>query len=241
MKSIVITGAGGGLGRALARAFADEGNTLYLLGRTMTTIGSVATEVEGIPVCCDVGDPDSVRQAFEEISGNSPTLDLLINNAGFYQPAFVRDTTDQQISAAIQTNLAGPVYCCREVIPRMSEGGQIINISSETVALNHAMFSMYQSSKAGLERFSEALREEIRPLGIRVTTARAGQMMDADSRSPSDDPAVLRQFAEENIKRGLDLRARPISSFDSAAALIKALANLPADIHVPEMSLEGWS
>jgi meso-butanediol dehydrogenase / (S,S)-butanediol dehydrogenase / diacetyl reductase len=84
------------------------------------------------------------------------------------------------------------------------------------VGLPHAMFSLYQSSKAALERFTEALHAELEPHGIRVTMVRAGQMMHEDSKSPATGE-LARRFAEENLKRGLDLRARPISSFSSVA------------------------
>ena len=82
------------------------------------------------------------------------------------------------------------------------------------------------SSKAGLERFTEALHAELEPHGIRVTMVRAGQMMDEDSKSPVAGE-LARRFAEENLKRGLDLRARPISSFSSVADVLRMLIHLP--------------
>lgn len=241
MKNIVVTGAGAGLGRALARRLAADGEAVILLGRTVGKLEELAAEL-GSPawaVACDVGNADSVRQAFARIAERTPTIDVLINNAGIYQPTFVKDASDTQIAAAVSTNLAGPIYCSRAVIPMLRRGGHIINISSETVSLPHAMFSLYQSSKAGLERFSEALRAELMSDGIRVTMVRAGQMMDADSKAPAVEMDVLIRFAEENMKRGLDLRGRPISSFESAAGIICSLVNLPADLNVPEIILEA--
>jgi NAD(P)-dependent dehydrogenase (short-subunit alcohol dehydrogenase family) len=138
----------------------------------------------------------------------------------------------------MMTNFAGPIYCSRAVIPMMQRGGHIINISSETVTLPHAMFSLYQSSKAGLERFTDALHAELEPDGIRVTLARAGQMMDSDSKRPADGE-LARRFAEENFKRGIDLRARPISSFNSVAEVLRGLVYLPADVNIPLISLEA--
>ncbi len=243
MKTVVITGAGAGLGRALAKGFASEGNRVILLGRTGAKVEKVAAEIGGdaLAITCDIGSPESVREAFARIEQEASVIDVLINNAGVYEPYFIKDATDEQISAAIQANLAGPIYCCRAAIPLMRKGCQIINVSSETVGLPHAMFALYQSSKAGLERFDEALRAELDPAGIRVTLVRAGQMMGEDSRPPSTDPDLLRVFAEENAKRGLDLRNRPISSFDSAASTIRSLTHLPADLQVPVMYMEGWA
>jgi len=239
-RCIAITGAGSGLGRALARRIATDGETVILLGRTQASLDAVAAELGNAKsVVCDVGSADSVRAAFATIAKQQSKIDVLINNAAIYQPFTVAEATDLQINAALMTNLAGPIHCSRAAIPMMQKGSHIINISSETVGLPHAMFSLYQSSKAGLERFTEALHAELEPEGIRVTLVRAGQMMDADSRSPTSDPALARRFAEENLKRGLDLRARPISSFESVAEVLCALIRLPNDVNVPRIVLEA--
>ena len=239
-RCIVITGAGSGLGRSLARRLAQDGDTVVLLGRTRARLDAVAAELGGgsYSVVCDVASADSVRTAFAAIAERHPGIDVLINNAGVYQPSFVKDATDAQIGVAVMTNFAGPVYCSRAVIPMMQRGGHIINISSETVGLPHAMFSLYQSSKAALERFTEALHAELEPDGIRVTMVRAGQMMDEDSKSPVTGE-LARTFAEENLKRGLDLRTRPISSFSSVADVLRMLIHLPGDVNVPQLILEA--
>ena len=239
-RCIAITGAGSGLGRALARSLASDGNTIILLGRTRATLDVVASELgpSCYAIACDVASADSVRTAFAAIAERHRKVDILINNAAVYRPFFVKDATDAQISVAVMTNFAGPIYCSRAVIPMMQRGSHIINISSETVGLPHAMFSLYQSSKAGLERFTDALHAELEPDGIRVTLVRAGQMMDADSKPPADGD-VARRFAEENLKRGLDLRARPISSFSSVAGVLRMLIGLPADVNVPRIILEA--
>jgi meso-butanediol dehydrogenase/(S,S)-butanediol dehydrogenase/diacetyl reductase len=239
-RCIAITGAGSGLGRSLARRLAQDGDTIVLLGRTRARLDALAAELGGgsYSVVCDVASADSVRAAFAAIAERHSGIDVLINNAGVYQPSFVKDATDEQIGAAVMTNFAGPVFCSRAVIPMMQKGGHIINISSETVGLPHAMFSLYQSSKAALERFTEALHAELEPHGIRVTMVRAGQMMDEDSKSPASGE-LARRFAEENLKRGLDLRARPISSFSSVADVLRMLVHLPGDVNVPQLFLEA--
>ncbi|HEX7858452.1 MAG TPA: SDR family oxidoreductase [Sphingobium sp.] len=240
-KSVIITGAGSGLGRALARKLAAEGHSLLLLGRTVAKLEAVVAELgaSATAIECDVGCPDSVRSAFAKIGEHHPQIDVLISNAGVFQPFLVKDATDKQINDALMTNLAGPVYCARAVIPMMRRGSQIITISSETVTMRHAMFSLYQSTKAGLERFTEALHEELAADGIRVTMVRAGQMSDADSK-PAASPEVARAFVEENLKRGLDLRTRPTSAFDTVANTMASLLSLPTDVHVPQIILEGY-
>jgi meso-butanediol dehydrogenase/(S,S)-butanediol dehydrogenase/diacetyl reductase len=240
MRCIVITGAGGGFGRALTRRLAADGHTIVVLGRTRAALDAVAAELgpQCLAVACDVASADSVRAAFAVIAERHPKIDVLINNAAVYQPFFVKDATDEQITAAVMTNFAGPVYCSRAAIPMMARGGHIISISSETVNLPYAMFSLYQSSKAGLERFTEALHAELEPDGIRVTMVRAGQMMDADSKSPATGE-LARRFAEENLKRGLNLRQRPISTFISVADVLSTLIRLPEDVNVSQMFLEA--
>lgn len=240
-RLVVVTGAGSGLGRAIARRLAADGDSVVLFGRTAAKLEAVAAELgaQAHAIACDVGRVESVRAAFAEIAERHGRVDVLINNAAIYQPTFVRDATDAQIEAALTTNFAGPIYCSRAAIPLMGRGGQILNISSETVSLPHAMFALYQSSKAGLERFTEALRAELEPDGIRVNMVRAGQMSGEDSKSPSDDLDLLRRFAEENIKRGLNLRERPISGFDSVAEVVRFLTHLPADLNASQVMLEA--
>jgi len=239
-KCIAITGAGTGLGRSLARGFSSDGHSVIVLGRSRTSLEAVTAELGSTchAVVCDVSSPDSVRNAFAEIAKRHSKIDMLINNAAVYEPNFVKDTTDAQIHTAAMTNFAGPIHCTRAAIPMMQRGGHIINISSETVELPHAMFSLYQSSKAGLERFTAALHAELEPDGIRVTLVRAGQMSDADSKSPVSGD-LARVFAVENMKRGLNLRDRPISSFTSVTDFLRVISRLPEDLNVPEVYLEA--
>ncbi len=107
-----------------------------------------------------------------------PKIDVLINNAAIYEPFFIKDATDEQILQPILTNFAGPVFTIRAAIPMMEKGGYIINVTSESVALEFPLLSMYQSSKAGLERFTQSLSKELEPDGIRVSTVRCGPMME---------------------------------------------------------------
>jgi len=130
---------------------------------------------------------------------------VLVNNAAVYEPFLVAEATDEQILKIIATNLAGPIFCARAAIPLMGSGAHIINLSSESVELPFPHLSVYQCSKAGLERFSQALEQELAPQGIRVTTVRAGQMMDAD-KTWDIDPQVAARFGAAAMAVGLNLR-----------------------------------
>lgn len=239
-KIIVITGAGAGLGRALARRFAADGETVALLGRTASKVEAVAREVGNgaMAVGCDVRSPDSVRAAFAAIARQHPRIDVLINNAAHYQAFLIAEATDEQILSTLATNLAGPMLCARAAIPLLGRGGHIINISSEAVELPFPYLLAYQASKAGLERFSHGLGRELEGVGIRVSMVRAGQMMDAD-KTWDIDPAVAMKFAQASAAAGLNLRERPISQYVSVTNVFRALIDLPADVHAANIALQA--
>jgi NAD(P)-dependent dehydrogenase (short-subunit alcohol dehydrogenase family) len=242
-KTIVITGAGAGLGKALARRFASEGETVILLGRTLSKVQVLAEELAGtsggsaLAVECDVASADSVRAAFATIAQAHPKIDVLINNAGIYEPFTVAEATDSQIDGIIATNLTGPIYCCRAAIPLLERGGQIINVGSESVNVPFAMLSLYQSSKAGLEKFSDALEAELESAGIRVTLVRAGPMYDEEKASPAWDRDAAMRFHAGCAKNGLDLRTRAVSHSTSATGVFRTVIDLPADFRVSHVSL----
>ena len=239
-KIMVITGAGAGLGRALARRFAADGETVVLLGRNAAKVESVAKQIgeRAWALGCDVSSPESVRGAFARIAERHPRIDVLINNAAVYEPFLIAEATDEQILKSISTNLAGPILCARAAIPLLGKGGHIINVSSESVGMLFPYLVLYQSSKAGLERFSQGLHHELEPHGIRVSMVRAGQMMDAD-KTWDVDPAMTMRFAQAAMQAGLNLRERPISQYVSVTNIFRALIDLPPDLHAASIALHA--
>jgi meso-butanediol dehydrogenase / (S,S)-butanediol dehydrogenase / diacetyl reductase len=239
-KIIVITGAGIGLGRALARRFAADGDQVVLLGRTFSKVQAAAQEIgeRALAVACDVASPESVKTAFAEIAKRHPRIDILINNAAVFEPFLIADATDEQIMGTLATNLGGPILCTRAAIPMMGRGGHIINVSSESIDLPFPHLLMYQTSKAGLERFTSGLNRELEPNGIRATTVRAGQMME-EGKVWNVDPAAQTRFAKAAMEAGLNLRERPISQFTSVTNVFRALIDLPPDLHAATISLHA--
>jgi NAD(P)-dependent dehydrogenase (short-subunit alcohol dehydrogenase family) len=240
-KVIVITGAGVGLGRALARRFANDGEQVVLLGRTVSKVAAAAQEIgsRAIAVGCDVASPDSVRNAFAEIARHHQRIDVLINNAAVFEPFLVAEATDDQIMQALTINLGGAIFCARAAIPMMQRGSHIINVSSESVELGFPHLLLYQCSKAGLERFGTGLQRELEPNGIRVTNVRAGQMMEA-GKVWNVDPAAQMRFAKAAMEAGINLRERPISQFSSVTNVFRSLIDLPADVHMGTITLQAW-
>ena len=239
-KVIVITGAGAGLGRALARRFAADGETVVLLGRNAEKVAKAAAEIgeRALAIGCDVASPDSVRAAFARIAERHPRVDVLINNAAVFEPFLIAEASDDQILKSVATNLAGPILCARSAIPLMGKASHIINVSSESVGMLFPHLVMYQSSKAGLERFSQGLHHELEPKGIRVTTVRAGQMMEAGKTWDVDPQAAMR-FAQAAMAAGLNLRERPISQYTSVTNVFRAVIDLPADLHTQTVFLHA--
>lgn len=241
-KTIVITGAGVGLGRALARRFASEGETVILLGRTFAKVQALAEEL-GEPhfaVECDVGSPDSVRAAFAKIAERHPKIDVLINNAAIYEPFMVQNATDEQILSIMNTNFAGSIFTCRAAIPMMEKGAAILNVTSESVGFEFPMLSLYASTKGGLERFTESLSLELQPAGIRVSTVRAGPMYEVGKdMNVNWDPAAAQQFHQLCTEAGIHLAKRPISNVTSVTGVFRALIDLPPDVRVTHASIEA--
>lgn len=240
-KVIVITGAGMGLGRALARRFAADGETVVALGRTFSKVKALVDEL-GEPhfaVDCDVQSADSVRGAFAEIAKRYPKIDVLINNAAIYEPFYIKDATDEQILGPILTNFAGPVFTCRAAIPMMEKGAQIINVTSESVGLEFPMLSLYMSSKAALERFSQTLHREMNASGVRVTVVRAGPMYEAGKEIQAWDPVAAQNFMLECNSAGLDMMNRGVSQVESVTPVFRAILDASPDLRINHVSLEG--
>lgn len=240
-KTIVITGAGVGLGRTLARRFAADGDRIVLMGRTLAKVEAVAQELgePSFAVQCEVSDPASVRAAFAEVAKRCDHVDALINNAASYEPFSLAEATDEQIIGMVGINLAGPVLCSREALPLLRRGGKIINVSSESVGLKFAMQWLYSGTKAGLEVASNMLDRELAPQGIRVTSVRCGQMYDETKTGSGWPIDVITRFVTENAKVGIDIRNRPLTHYKSAAEVFHHVVNSPADMHVGHIEING--
>jgi NAD(P)-dependent dehydrogenase (short-subunit alcohol dehydrogenase family) len=240
-KTIVITGAGAGLGRALARRFAADGEQVVLLGRTPAKVEAVAEELGdcAMAVGCDVSSPESVKAAFSTIAERHASIDVLVNNAAIFEPFRLVAATDEQIVGAVTTNLAGPMLCARAAIPMMSGGGHIINVTSEAIDVGLPHLSVYRSTKAGLEQFSSALYRELEADGIRVSNVRAGQMFEEDKTWNVDIEAAM-QFRDAAKAAGIDVAARPISHFNSVTGIFRSLIDMPDDLHAVSVNLHAW-
>jgi NAD(P)-dependent dehydrogenase (short-subunit alcohol dehydrogenase family) len=240
-KIIVITGAGIGLGRALARRFTNDGDRVVLLGRTFAKVQAAARELgeRAMPVDCDVASPESVKAAFAEIAKRYPRIDVLINNAAVFEPSLIAEASDEHILNTINTNLGGTILCSRSAIPLMGRGSYIINVSSEAVETLHLPHMLvYACSKAGVERFTLGLHRELEPSGIRVSMVRAGKMMEA-GKVWNVDPQARMRFGKAAMEAGINLLERPLSQFTSVTEVFRSLIDLPEDLHSVTITLQA--
>lgn len=175
-KNALITGAGKGIGKAVALALAAEGVNVALLARTKTDLEQVAKEIEPygvktVIVTADIADIESVNKAVNTVLAELKTIDILINNAGIGKFGKFLDLTPEDFENIIKVNLFGIYYATRAVLPGMIEqqGGDIINISSTAGLKGAAMTSAYSASKFAVMGLTESLMQEVRKHNIRVT------------------------------------------------------------------------
>jgi 3-oxoacyl-[acyl-carrier protein] reductase len=176
-KTALITGAGRGIGRATALAFAKEGINLGLLGRSIENLEAVASELQsyGVKVSlatADVSNMESVNTAVEKIRGELGPIEILVNNAGISKFGKFLEVDPEDWAKIIQVNVMGVYYVTRAVLPDMIEknAGDIINISSTAGQKGAPVTSAYSASKAAVIALSESLMLEVRKQNIRVVT-----------------------------------------------------------------------
>ena len=245
-KIIAITGAGDGLGRALARRFAADGETVILLGRTAAKIDAVAAEL-GAPhfaVVCDVTDPASVESAFATVAARHPRIDVLINNAGVFEPFTLAEVRPDQIETLVGTNLSGPILCAHHALPLLRGhdgglGGHIINVTSESAAMKMPLLWLYAGTKQALELISDMWARELDVDGVRVTVVRAGQMYDETKTGTHWPAEVALRFALENAKVGINIRDRGVSHYNSVTDTFRAVLDTPPDLHIGLVTLSA--
>ena len=176
----LITGANRGIGLAIARALAREGCNLIIAGRDERALAKAHTELEGLNVhvlaqSCDVRSPDSVDYLFALVRGLHTPLDILINNAGIGHPnRTVGELPYPTWMEVIDTNLNGLFLVTQAALAVMKRGSTIVNnlsIAAERVFPGSAA---YNASKHGALGFTNTLREELRPMGIRVIALMPG-------------------------------------------------------------------
>lgn len=171
MKRYLITGASRGIGRAIAEKLAAPDHTLLLHGRDRQALAQTCASVEdkgglAISLCYDLRDPAMVQKLVDE-TGNTP-LDALINNAGIAVVKPLAEITLEEWQSSFALNVTAPFLLTQKLLPLMSASSIIVNILSIAAKTGFPNWGAYCMSKFALEGFSQSVREELRPRGIRV-------------------------------------------------------------------------
>lgn len=183
-KVAIVTGGSKGIGRAIAEALVNARVNVSICGRREDELHKAVSDLnqldggEATGTVCDVRNYDEVTALFEHTMQTFDGIDILVNNAGIGIFTTVEDMSPEDFRAVLETNVFGVFYCCHQAIPLMKKrgGGYIINMSSLAGANPHPHMAAYNASKFGLNGFSEALMQEVRHDGIKVSYIMPGSV-----------------------------------------------------------------
>lgn len=170
-NTILITGGGSGIGRALAEAFLERGNDVIVTGRNRDKLAEVEGANPGIHAYqLDVDDPDAIRAFSSQVTTDFPSLNILINNAGIMRAETVRDGSTATAEATITTNLLGPIRLTTALLPHLMArpDAAVLTVSSGLAFLPRGGFPTYCASKAAIHSYSQTLRVQLRGTSVQV-------------------------------------------------------------------------
>jgi short-subunit dehydrogenase len=170
-STVLVTGATGGIGRAMCQHFAAAGATVVVSGRRATALETLADEIGARAVVADLGDPAEVVRL-----ADSGPVDVLVANAALPASGDLIDYTPEQVERALAVNLAAPVMLARLLAPPMIAAGQghIVFLGSLSGKAATPLSSLYTSTKFGLRGFALALRQDLAPSGVGVSIVQPG-------------------------------------------------------------------
>ena len=188
-KVAVVTGAGRGIGRAIALDLARQGATVALVARNASQLEEAAQAAGGAarPMPTDVRKRGDVQRLFDEVAATLGPVDILVNAAGVGVFGRVVEFSDEDYDAILDTNLRSIFMTCRSVLPSMIARGKgdIVNIASIAGKVGSATRAVYCASKFGVVGFTQSLAEEVRQHGIRVSVVCPGSTDTSFSSDPN--------------------------------------------------------
>lgn len=231
-RRVLVTGAGRGIGLAIARACAASGAEVTLCARTAAEIGAAADALcaqgfaaEALPA--DVTDVEG----FAALMAARPAFDVFVNNAGMNRPKPLAEVTLDDYDAVVGLNLRSAIFAAKAVTARMIEegrGGSVINMSSQMGHVGAANRTLYCASKWGIEGFSKALAVELAPHRIRVNTICPtfieSPMTEPYFRNPAFRAEVLAKIPLGRIGQVEDVAAAAVFLASDSASLMTGSA-----------------
>jgi short-subunit dehydrogenase len=196
--TVLLTGATGGIGHAIARVLADRSPDLILTGRRIEVLEPLAADLGARVVACDLSRREEVHRLVEQVG----RVDVLIANAGVPASGLLIELTQDHIDRMLETNLRAPIALARALAPGMVERrrGHMVFVSSLSGRATSPSSSVYSATKFGVRGFALGLREDLHPHGVGVSTVlpgfirEAGMFADSGARLP---PGVGTRSPEE--------------------------------------------
>jgi uncharacterized protein len=222
-STVLLTGATGGIGHAIARALSARGAKLILTGRRAEVLEPLATELNARSLVVDLAD----RAAVDALAGQAADTDILVANAALPATGTLDSFTVEEIDRALDVNLRAPIVLSRALTPRMIErrSGHLVFISSLSGKASTSRTAMYNTSKFGLRGFSNALRGDLHGSGVGVSAIFPGFIRDAG------------MFADAGVKLPPGIGTK--TPEDVAGAVVKAIERDRAEIDVAPVMLRA--
>ena len=234
-RSVLLTGATGGIGQAIARALAERGARLVLTGRRADVLEPLATEVSGRAVACDLSRAEEVTRLLEDV-GNA---DAFVANAAVPASGALSSFSVEEIDRALAVNLRAPMVLARALSVGMAARGHghLVFVSSLSGKAASPGASVYSATKYGLRGFALGLREDLRDSGVGVSTvfpgfvSDAGMFHEADVKLPGYVATRTPQQVADGVVRAIERNRSEVDVAPLSMRLGAAVAGL-----VPELA-----
>jgi 3-oxoacyl-[acyl-carrier protein] reductase len=204
----IVTGAGQGIGRAIALGMAREGAALVIADLDEANAGAIKREIERVggkasALYTDISNEGSVRGMIDHTLNEHGRVDILVNNAGIFPTSSVEEMAEEEWNRVIGTNLIGTFLCSRAVVPHLltQRSGRIISLTSGRAFQGARHGAHYAASKAGIIAFSKSLALELAPYGITVNVICPGITDTAQPRGHQTEEQIYAQGERISLGR----------------------------------------